>query len=361
MVERVIISSGAKGYFFTITNAQGDVIGIRNSTGAVIARYNYDAFGKLISTTDDSGNILTGNSFATQINVRYRGYYYDSETGLYYLQSRYYDPETGRFLNADDVNFLGATKTLLSYNAFAYCENDVVNMQDYIGLIPYGIGIGIPKEIDNKIPKCNGKYIAIKKSTKYKDVALYLSVRMFQGNRMSYSYSGYRIMQKGTALYLNYTLSANSYFMNRKIDVYKFMTFSKWMMYLDYENRNIITRFKNKFIKRFFKTQRQYEIFMDDLSNVFLPAITEHISPTPQFISLCIDLAEELLNYYNKYLSKELKYLRNVLSTVKKEHKSDSYNIYIPYLIYYDKEVMKSYGSKYIRGWQRQNTVYLYR
>ena len=133
MVERVIISSGAKGYFFTITNAQGDVIGIRNSTGAVIARYNYDAFGKLISITDDSGNILTGNSFATQINVRYRGYYYDSETGLYYLQSRYYDPETGRFLNADDVNYLGATKTLLSYNAFAYCENDPVNKVDPSG------------------------------------------------------------------------------------------------------------------------------------------------------------------------------------------------------------------------------------
>ena len=141
MVERVIISSGAKGYFFTITNAQGDVIGIRNSTGAVIARYNYDAFGKLISTTDDSGNILTGNSFATQINVRYRGYYYDSETGLYYLQSRYYDPETGRFLNADDVNFLGATETLLSYNAFAYCENDVVNKSDPGGAsIAAGLG-----------------------------------------------------------------------------------------------------------------------------------------------------------------------------------------------------------------------------
>ena len=133
MVERVIISSGAKGYFFTITNAQGDVIGIRSTTGAVIARYNYDAFGKLISTTDDSGNTLPSYSFAYQINVRYRGYYYDSETGLYYLQSRYYDPETGRFLNADDVNFLGATETLLSYNAFAYCENDPVNFLDLFG------------------------------------------------------------------------------------------------------------------------------------------------------------------------------------------------------------------------------------
>ena len=52
---------------------------------------------------------------------------------MYYLQSRYYDPETGRFLNADDVNFLGATETLLSYNAFAYCENDPVNYDDKTG------------------------------------------------------------------------------------------------------------------------------------------------------------------------------------------------------------------------------------
>ena len=130
MVQRVIISSGTTNRFFAITNAQGDVIGLRSTTGAVIARYNYDAFGKLISVTDGNGNALTGNNFATQNGVRYRGYYYDSETGLYYLQSRYYDPETGRFLNADDVNFLGATETPISYNAFAYCRNNPVNYSD---------------------------------------------------------------------------------------------------------------------------------------------------------------------------------------------------------------------------------------
>ena len=63
MVQRVIISSGTTNRFFAITNAQGDVIGLRSTTGAVIARYNYDAFGKLISITDDSGNVLTDNSF----------------------------------------------------------------------------------------------------------------------------------------------------------------------------------------------------------------------------------------------------------------------------------------------------------
>ena len=73
--------------------------------------------------------------------LRYRGYIYDSDTGFYYLQSRYYDPVVGRFLNADDVMFLGATGTVLSCNLFAYCENDGVNKIDFNGLasLPYWV------------------------------------------------------------------------------------------------------------------------------------------------------------------------------------------------------------------------------
>ena len=153
MVERVIISSGAKGYFFTITNAQGDVIGIRSTTGAVIARYSYDAFGKLISTTDNSGNTLPSYSFAYQISVRYRGYYYDSETGLYYLQSRYYDPEVGRFINCDDVHYIGLIKSSLSYNSFAYCWNCPIMFADYFGFI--GWPGAIHKQVILKIKEKN--------------------------------------------------------------------------------------------------------------------------------------------------------------------------------------------------------------
>ena len=64
---------------------------------------------------------------------RYRGYYYDNETGFYYLNSRYYDPAVGRFLNADGVDFLGTDEGLLSYNLFAYCLNDPVNRTDDSG------------------------------------------------------------------------------------------------------------------------------------------------------------------------------------------------------------------------------------
>ena len=70
--------------------------------------------------------------------IRYRGYYYDVETGLYYLQSRYYDPQTGRFINADDTDYLGADGSFASYNLFAYCSNNPVMNVDPSGCFSLG-------------------------------------------------------------------------------------------------------------------------------------------------------------------------------------------------------------------------------
>ncbi|MGI6745870.1 MAG: RHS repeat-associated core domain-containing protein [Acutalibacteraceae bacterium] len=103
-------------------NVQGDVIGIYDSTGTVVVEYTYDAWGK--------PNSVTG-SLASTIGVinplRYRGYYYDDETGFYYLQSRYYDPEVGRFINADDTDVLTSTMDdVTDKNLFAYCDNNPV-------------------------------------------------------------------------------------------------------------------------------------------------------------------------------------------------------------------------------------------
>ena len=95
----IIYDNGSisKPYYFD-KNLQGDVIGIVDENGFVVARYSYDAWGKCTIVSDTSGiNIAFYNPF------RYRGYYYDKETELYYLQSRYYDPETGRFINGDEL------------------------------------------------------------------------------------------------------------------------------------------------------------------------------------------------------------------------------------------------------------------
>ena len=113
---------------------QGDVVRIYTKDGEVVAHYTYDAWGKLLAITYANGAAITDSTNPAVINpIRYRGYYYDSETGFYYLNSRYYDPGVGRFLNSDDMAFLGISGTVLGYNLFGYCENEPVNNIDVQG------------------------------------------------------------------------------------------------------------------------------------------------------------------------------------------------------------------------------------
>ena len=121
--------------YYYVLNAQGDVIALADQNGNLIAKYSYDPWGKLLSVTPN-GWLDEQNAYYLAVAeanpLRYRGYYYDSETGFYYLQSRYYDPEIGRFINADSYASTDATG-LLSTNMFAYCENDPVNRSDPSG------------------------------------------------------------------------------------------------------------------------------------------------------------------------------------------------------------------------------------
>ena len=105
-----------------VKNQQGDVERVISADGTILAAYTYDAW----------GNVLTSEgSLAAANPIRYRGYYFDAETGLYYLQSRYYDPEIGRWINAD--NQLSTGSDLTGLNLFAYCGNDPINRIDPIG------------------------------------------------------------------------------------------------------------------------------------------------------------------------------------------------------------------------------------
>ena len=114
-------------------NLQGDIIGIINAVGTELVSYSYDAWGNILWTEDDSGRNLA------ELNpYRYRGYYYDAETGLYYLNSRYYDPKVGRFLNADAIDYLRMNGQF-NCNLYIYCANNPVNMIDLTGNWPQWI------------------------------------------------------------------------------------------------------------------------------------------------------------------------------------------------------------------------------
>ena len=118
-------------YYF-IKNLQGDVIAIVDKDAQTVARYSYDAWGVPEIKLDSSNcQIATVNPF------RYRGYYYDEDTGLYYLQSRYCNPMTGRLINEDEASIFVFAKNPIRTNLYAYCNNSPVNDEDSSG---YAVG-----------------------------------------------------------------------------------------------------------------------------------------------------------------------------------------------------------------------------
>ncbi|MCI8444805.1 MAG: hypothetical protein HFG15_00045 [Bacilli bacterium] len=134
-----------KTYYYQ-KNIQNDIIGLLDENLELIVQYAYDGWGNLISIKDRDGNEITDPSHVGVINpYRYRSYRYDHETGLYYLQSRYYNSQWGRFINADGI--VGANEDILGYNLFAYCSNNPVNRIDtdgtFAGAITAALGLTI--------------------------------------------------------------------------------------------------------------------------------------------------------------------------------------------------------------------------
>ncbi len=129
VIEFVYDSSNTPVYFtynnaiyYYEKNLQGDIVAILDGQGDSVVQYTYDIWGKLLSTTG------TLASTVGEINpIRYRGYYYDTETELYYLQSRYYSPELMRFISQDDVRLSNDQGEPLGSNLYAYCLNNPVN------------------------------------------------------------------------------------------------------------------------------------------------------------------------------------------------------------------------------------------
>ena len=133
-------TSGVWYYYVYAKNIQGDIVALYrrdtdsdgNKSLTHIANYEYDPWGKTLSIKSASGSTITNPDNSALINpLRYRGYYYDNESGFYYLQSRYYDPSIGRFINADSYASTG--QDFLGYNMFAYCNNNPTDYSDPTG------------------------------------------------------------------------------------------------------------------------------------------------------------------------------------------------------------------------------------
>ena len=129
---RGFILNSSSAYLY-MKNGQGDITAIVDESGEILVRYTYNAWGAVEFIVPFGIDPAVTTVLATVSPFTYRGYCYDFDLGLYYLQSRYYDPEICRFINADSTDYLGATGTLLSYNLFTYCENDWVNCVDATG------------------------------------------------------------------------------------------------------------------------------------------------------------------------------------------------------------------------------------
>ena len=118
--------------YYYMYNPQGDVIGLYDSDGAIVARYVYDSWGEMLDVTDANGNDIYDDEHIGNANpIRYRGYYFDEELYMYYCQSRYYMPGFARFLNADALFVSG--NDLTGANMYAYCLNNPVNYADPTG------------------------------------------------------------------------------------------------------------------------------------------------------------------------------------------------------------------------------------
>ena len=132
-------------YYYFGKNLQGDVIALyrsdynstsKTNTPTLVATYTYDPWGAPTGIYDANGSTISQTAYhvAAYNPFRYRGYRYDGDTRLYYLQSRYYDPAIGRFINADGYASTG--QGLIGHNMFAYCNNTPTVMEDFAGKVP---------------------------------------------------------------------------------------------------------------------------------------------------------------------------------------------------------------------------------
>lgn len=204
--------------YFYLKNMQDDVIGILNENGEKIVTYEYDSWGDLISVKDSNSIEITDNNHIGKINpIRYRSYYYDEETGLYYLNNRYYNPKWGRFISPDVI--LGSNQDIISCNLYAYVSNNPINNYDNNGTSLKSIFKKV-KSVVNKVVKKVAKVVSSITSKNKNKKATKKTTKKNNNNLPNYSAELNKVLHQNAleANYYSRTLSqaaALDYFKNQ--------------------------------------------------------------------------------------------------------------------------------------------------
>lgn len=211
-----------KNYYY-VKNQQSDIIGLLDDEFNKIATYTYDSWGKIISITDSDGTKITDKNNVALINpFRYRSYYYDSETGMYYLNSRYYHPDMGRFLNADRL--LGANEDEVSYNLYAYTSNNPVSLIDVDGdaawFIPIVANFG--KQAIKQVVKTAMKNVA-KNTAKGTSKNIVKNSTSTSAKQLSQNYAKGRAAEQAVSKNLKLPKNTKSFKINNNIRIPDFM------------------------------------------------------------------------------------------------------------------------------------------
>ena len=134
-------STDAVTYYYA-HNWRGDITSIYDGEANMVAKYEYDAWGNVLTVTNSNNSEITDPNHIANLNpFRYRSYYYDSESGLYYLMSRYYDPVTHRFVNAD--GYFQSGDNILDTNMNAYCRNNPIMNLDFTGMVVFSVSLSL--------------------------------------------------------------------------------------------------------------------------------------------------------------------------------------------------------------------------
>ena len=318
-----------------------DIIAITDSNKNIVAEYRYDPWGKVLGEENLTaiGNL---NPF------RYRSYYYDSDIKMYYLHSRYYDAEVGRFINCDDVNYIGVTESEVSYNPFAYCENNSVCYFDYFGCVKsYCVISKIAKKInifdeakkifiDSKVFKMTYTKVFVYKNRKY-------SIK----KNADYLYMGGYLYLDGT-IRLFYA-GATHLYLNKNVEGYlRVMSVKYWYDYIAEKHKTFLTRIE-EYITRYGLDENMYEDFMNALGQ----------TTGPDFIGTLL-FYRNLMKILDSRMDKEDRY---IYSIIKKYKSKDIIMILLRAEYYsYTSGKMMVIGGRYrwYKGWYLVSTKYPY-